>query len=112
MGVSACRMENDPPPPHIMVMGTNNLQSMYAIPLTPTLTLTLTPTLTLCFCTYGEGAGCEMASGPGVMRVEVLTDKNGGVVYWAPCFNHSNPSTRKHHHNNRRLWNIPKFRSP
>ena len=40
-----------------------------------------------------------MGSGPGVMRLEVLTNYNGGVVYWAPHFDRFNPTTLKNNNN-------------
>lgn len=84
---------------HFLCEG-NYLQSMdcssfncspHAIPLS----LARTRAPTLYFCTYYVGAGCQMGPGQSGIRVEVLTNQNRGVVYWAPF----------HPYNIVRTWN-------
>ena len=40
-----------------------------------------------------------MRSGPGGIRVEVLTNQNGGVVFWGWSDNAFDPETQKHSQN-------------
>ena len=51
-------------------------------------------TLTLYSCTQVR-TGCQIGSGPGGIRVEALTNQNGGAVY-RELFNRFNPTTLKH----------------